>query len=241
MRPAPVVLGGDQRRAVGKACPGALGKIGRRFGQHLPLDQNALGRGHAGKGAERRIVGERLWLGPGQGAAKRALALAQGHRNQRIVGGRCGKARPGKADQRAAVFDPLRDRCIALLRQTADIGHDQHGGFLRQQFGNGDSKIRLVRLDQVGIGGERPVDVVERRAAAAATGRGPRRERSATRRRRKPSSSRKVPPAVAAPSMPIAGKIIAQFEGRRDRAAGRTLRPRQRRSRRWRWRGPRVS
>jgi hypothetical protein len=104
-----------------------------------------------------------LRLRPRQGAAERAFALSQGDRHQRIVGGRGGKARPGEADQRAAVLDPLGHRRIGLVRQAADVGHDQHGRFLRQEIGDRDSQIGFVRLDEIGIGRERPVDIVERR------------------------------------------------------------------------------
>ena len=145
---------GHQRCTVGKACPGARRQVGGRLCQHLPLDEDALRARHAGKWAERRIIGKRLRFGPGESATQRALALAQRHRNQRIVGGSGSQTRTRKPHQRPAVFDPFGDRRIGFFRQAADIGHDQHGRLLRQKLGDRDRHIRFVRLDQIRIGGQ---------------------------------------------------------------------------------------
>jgi len=210
---------GDERRAVGKARPGAFGQIRRRFGQHLPLDQHAVRPRHAGKGAEFRKIGERLGLGPGQGAAKLAFALAQDDRDERIADRCCGEARTGKTDQRAALCDPRLERFVDRLRQAADVGQHDGRGLLRQDLRHRDGEIGDAGLDQVGIGRQRPLDIVERRqewleivadiagnegyTAAAET---------VVQQVRRPSRGKAGDRQ--------AGKVVAQFEGGRDLAAG---------------------
>lgn len=121
------VAGGDERRAVSKACPGALSQIRRRLGQNLAFDENAISFRHAGEGAESGEIGKRLRFCPGERATECALTLAQRYRYQRIIGGGCGKARSGEANQRAAAGEPALQRHIGFLRQAADIGHDDDG------------------------------------------------------------------------------------------------------------------
>ena len=155
---------GDQRRAVGKARPGALGDVGRGFGQHLPrhghLGRRRRGR-RRGRSAGKSVHG--LRFGPGQGAAERALAGAQAHRQEIVVvaGGR--QPRAGKAHQRAAVFDPVDQLRARTIGNGADIGHDDHRRLLGDEVGDGDDEIGLAAVDRSAKGCERVADVVERR------------------------------------------------------------------------------
>ena len=81
---------------------------------------------------------------------------------QRIADRGGGKARSGKADQRAASRDPGLQRFVDRFRQAADVGQHDGRGLLRQDLRHGDGEIGDARLDQVGIGRERPLDIVER-------------------------------------------------------------------------------
>ncbi|MND66757.1 hypothetical protein D3C80_581560 [compost metagenome] len=169
------ITGGHKRRAIGKACPGALGKIRRRFGKNLAGDGNIGCARHAGEGAEGREVRQRLRLRPGHRATECTFALTQPHRHKRIIGGGRGKARSGKTDQRAAAGDPAFQRLIGFGRKATDIGHDDGGRVVFQNLRDCNGKVRGIRLDDICIGRKRPVDVIERlqkrlEIAAAFTG-----------------------------------------------------------------------
>ena len=99
------LLGGDERRAVGEPRPGLAGEVERGFRQHLAR------HGHVGRNlepSERALRVERGQMRrrlPRQRAAERTPAAPERDR-QESVGRVLGEVRPGKAQHRAAFFDP---------------------------------------------------------------------------------------------------------------------------------------
>ena len=98
-------FGGDQRRAVGKRRPGAVGELRVRLGQHLTRDRDVSWNRHSVERAFAREAGELLWLVPAQTAAQDAATAPQFHRHEIIVAAR--KMRAGEAHEHATIVDPL--------------------------------------------------------------------------------------------------------------------------------------
>jgi hypothetical protein len=218
--PAGAALAGcHQRSAVSKAGPGARGKIRRWLGQNLAANGNVAGRRQSGKGSGRRIGGQRLRLDPGERATKLAFALAEQDRQQLAVGRRRSQPWSGKADQCAAALDPFVKRCADILGQGADIRHDDHRRRLGQQFRNGCGHLLVAGFDQVGIGGECAVDIVERREQGLGDVSG------LSRYQRHPAAPETVIKqagrcrGVDAGDIE-AGNVVADFEGGRDGPGG---------------------
>ena len=153
--------GGDQRGAVGERRPGAAGERAVRLGQHLAGHRHVVGHLEAGEGALVGEAGERLRRLPGEAAAKRAVAVAERHRDQRIA--RRGQARPGEADEHAAALHPLRHLLLDAGGEVADVGHGDHRCVGVDEVGHGHGGIGVARLAHVGEGLDGARDVVERR------------------------------------------------------------------------------
>ncbi len=141
------------------------GKVGRRLGQHLAVHLDLGRHGEAGEwraGAELRHTGG---FGPGQRAAKLAVAAEQFHRHQwigfaeRLFRG----AWAGEADQKSALLHPFGQRVALGTRRQRPIGQDQHRQVALQQgrqIGLADLGVRLQRAMQIiersgkgGVGG----------------------------------------------------------------------------------------
>ena len=153
--------GGDQRRAVGERRPGAVGECPVGFGKNLARDGDVVGHGEA---CERALVGkarQRLRCLPGQAAAERAVAAAQGDRDQRVGGG--GQPGSGEAHEDAAVAHPFGHRVLDIGGQVADVGHGDHRDVAVDQRRHGHGGVGLVRVAHVGEGLDGARDVVERR------------------------------------------------------------------------------
>ena len=124
------LLGGDQRRAVSQACPGLVGEVGGRLGQHLLGDADILRNRNAEEGAVGRELVQRARLAPAHDAAQRAVAQAQ-RRRDKIVGA-SGEVGTGEAHGNAAALDPLGDLLAVVGRRRGAIRDQQHGGVARQ-------------------------------------------------------------------------------------------------------------
>ena len=123
--------GGDERRAVGEAGPGAVRQRGVGLGQHLPVDDDVVGHRQAGERARRREGAEPLRRLPGERAAEHAAAAAEPHRHEFVGGG--GEPRAGEADQHAAVH-PGGEAVARFAGDRADVRQDQHRHMLVEQF-----------------------------------------------------------------------------------------------------------
>ena len=177
-QPLAVTLGGDQRRAVGERCPGAVGEQRIGLGQNLAADGDIVRHRHAGERAFARESGELLRLFPAQAAAQDAAAAAQLHRHQVVVGG-AGEVRTGKAHQHAAIVDPFVE-LLARLSDIADIGEDQHRQMLieealhrfgrRHALGEADIGERIERARQVIAGADQRLRAVGGRTGHDADG-----------------------------------------------------------------------
>ena len=149
-RAAAARIGGHQRRAVRQACPGLAREFRVRRRQNL-LPHTDIFRN--GKAKERRGVRKRrkaLRLFPCERAAQRARRAAQAH-GQQLVALR-GEARPGKADQRAAVFDPFGEDLDICRRNLSDIGQDdgiRRGCHHRLDIAAGNRGKGLQRLADI--------------------------------------------------------------------------------------------
>ena len=151
---------GHQRRAVGELRDHPRGQ--RRVG----LRHDLRGHGHVvgNRQAEERAVlgegGERFRLAPAHGAADAAPTGAQAHRHQRVFLAAadiaCGKARTGKAQQRAARLEPFEHAGLFARRQRGDIGQHDHVGVRGQH-------LFERAVEQVCGGLERAVEEVQRR------------------------------------------------------------------------------
>ena len=110
--PLPHRLAGDQRRAIGQRGNGPARQIGVGLGQHLRADGHIRRNRKTVEGRAFGEGGQRLRLAPAHGAAHGPSAFAQTHRHQgvfRIAADiACGKTRPGKTQQQAALFQPVQ-------------------------------------------------------------------------------------------------------------------------------------
>jgi hypothetical protein len=74
------------------------------------------------------------------------------------------EAGAGEADQHAALVEPGFELFLGAGDQLADIGqHDGGDALLLDQVVHGGGDVALVRRDDVGIRGQRALDIVERR------------------------------------------------------------------------------
>ena len=96
-----------------------------------------------------------------EAAAEHAVAVPEADRDQGIGCG--GEMRPGEADQRPTLGDPLRHLLLDVGRQRADVGHDDDRRAGLDQLGDGDGGVGVARLGDVGEGLHGAGDVVERR------------------------------------------------------------------------------
>ena len=156
-QPLAFLLGGHQRRAVGKARPDLSGQVGIGLGQHLARHLHRRVGREAGK---RALVGEGLHglrRLPAERAAERAVAGAQRHRHEAVLG--AGETGPCEAHQHAAIVHPARDHLLLLARQHADVGQHQHGKALVEL---GLECRGIIGLAHLGIGVESTLHIVER-------------------------------------------------------------------------------
>ena len=152
--PLPHALAGDQRRAVGQVGNDRFGQIGAGLRHDLRADADVIGDVQAEK---RRTVaegGQRFRL-----AADRPATAAQAHGHQWVncvaadVAG--GHMRSGKAQQQAALFDPVGQFGRFVVCHRGHIGQHDHIGVGRQH-------IIQRTVQQVGGGGQRLLQVVQR-------------------------------------------------------------------------------
>ena len=100
---------------------------------------------------------------PRQRAAHRALAETQADRQQLLVIAGGGEARAGKTHQGAAVADPVDQLLARGVGDGADVGHDDHRRLLLEDLRDRLGEVLARRLDEIGEGGKRAGDVIERR------------------------------------------------------------------------------
>src|SRR5262249_36836632 len=116
-------LGCDQRCAISKRRPGAVGELRVRLRQHLPRHRHigrnrySVERAFSGEG------GERLRFVPAQTAAQYSAAAAQFLRYEIIVSLR--KMRSDETQEDPAIVDPYV-YTFERVCYVADIGKDQH-------------------------------------------------------------------------------------------------------------------
>ncbi len=176
------------RRQGSPRCARARSGVGSA--KNLALDQHVVRARHAGEGAasadSRRAAAARTRTSA-PSSARSPLRSITGTSGSSA--GAAARRGPAKRISMPPASSHSLQRRIGLLRQAADIGHDHHGGTLFQEFGNGGGEVGNVGPDQVGIGRECLLDIVQRDSSGwLASCVSP--LRSATRRRRKPSSSR---------------------------------------------------
>ncbi len=148
---APALLGGHERCAVFQPSPAARAEFHAGFGQHLPRHGHVFGNRKSAKGAGIGEGRQMLRLGPAHGAAQIAPAGAQFYRHEAAHVFR--HARPGKAQEHAAVFDKLLDPRMILADDTSDIDQRQHRHVLLQLGADG-------ALAHIGIGRQRARQVI---------------------------------------------------------------------------------
>ena len=205
-------LGGDQRRAVGQPRPAPVGQGEGGFRQHLAAHPDVARDAEA---EERRPLGERRdprRARPGQRAAERAPALAEGDRQQ--LAAALGQSRPGEAQQDAAALDPRRQPVRVGAGELADVGKDDHG---EPAF----PSTRRRRRASGSRRGARPAP--DNRTRSAAAGR-TRTIRRTPRPRAAAASARRggtTPPAVRWPSTRIRAASLRSAPGRASRTPAR--------------------
>ena len=153
--------GRDQRRAVGERRPHLQLARHGGIGENLPVDLDVL---RDSETAERALLlegCERLRRAPGERAAERAAAPAQGHRQQLIAA----LLEPGarEANEHAARFEPGLELFLGAGDELADIGEHDGRDLLLDQAMDGVGDIAFARRDDVGIGRERALHIIERR------------------------------------------------------------------------------
>ncbi len=155
-------LRSHQRRTVAQPRPNfAFGVEGGRIGQNLPVN---IDFGRHGEAEKRAILLERRQLlrcAPRQRAAERPAALAQTRGAQIIAA--LFHVHAGKADQQAALFDPALEARLHRLHQPSDIGQHHHRGLLFQQRRRCLVHIARLRLQDLGEGRERFLDIMSGR------------------------------------------------------------------------------
>ena len=202
----------DKRRAIAQCRPGALHDVGIGFSQHLPRHGHVLWRCQAGKAAGFRQAGDGLRLGPGERSAERTLTGAQTDRQQAVILAGGSHARPGETHERSAAFHEGGELLACLVRDNADIGHDDDGRFLLDQFGNRGIKLGLGRFHDIGKFAERAPDVEKRREqrlGAVGIGRGQQADAAAAL----VVIQRAGGACLARTVDEDGGEIVAQFEG----------------------------
>ena len=148
-----LALAGHQRRAVGQARPGLGAEVDVRLRQHLALDRDVLRNLQAGERRGIREDGEVRRLGPRQGAAERAVAGANAHRQQ-IVARLARQLLAGEAHHHAAALHPLAQGFAVALAEGRVVGDDDDRQLLLQQG------LQAVGAHLV-IGRERALDEIE--------------------------------------------------------------------------------
>ncbi len=153
-------LEGDERRAVGKPRPGALGKPRIGLGENLARHRHVLRDRQAEEGARLVEGREALGLLPGHGAAEHAPVAAKPHGRQAV--GIVGQTRAGEAQQHAALLDEIRKAFIGLARRDLGVREDEHVGALVQRRER-RVFVRAGRKGDLREGRERALEIMRRR------------------------------------------------------------------------------
>ena len=173
---------GHQRRAIGKPRPGLAREFRIRRRQNLLPYTDIFRNGQSEEGRGVRKRGKALRLFPGERAAQRARRASQAHRQQLVA--LRGEARPGKADQRAAVFHPFGEDLDIRRRNLSDIGQDdrirrrRHDGLDIAARNRGEGLQRLADVVHVGQQGLRRRAGIDEACAARAVDRIPKPDRA---------------------------------------------------------------
>ena len=159
---APAPRRGHQRRAVGERCPGAFRQLSVRLGQHLARDRHVVGHREIVERPFAREAAELLRLLPGKRAAEHAAAAPQPHRHEIVVVGRR-QARPGEADQHAALVDPARQPLARSRHDGADVGKHQQRDALIDETVDRFARRSALGDPHVGERPERARQIIGRR------------------------------------------------------------------------------